>query len=176
MNDEQTNNLLSRGLKGPSLNPALKQQFLEQSSLALSRTYQRRRWTKRACYSAVLALGLAVGFGAGRVCQWQSASATASNTVQAHRDMVTWLEAGRLFTQINLEERAGFAYAQASQLARSVRAEQQVAQRRPGVPSSQGTQRLANLLAQYESQRPRPGSTEKLDINSLMATVLGETR
>jgi hypothetical protein len=176
MNDEQANNLLSRGLQGPSLNPALQQRFLERSSLALVRTCQHRRRTRRAYYAAILALGLAVGFTVGRVHERQAASATATNTALAHKDMVAWLHAGRLFTQINLEERAGFAYAQASQLARSVRAEQQVAQSRPGAPSSQATRKLADLLAQYESQKPRPGSTEKLNINSLLATTMGERK
>lgn len=176
MNDEQTNNLLNRGLQGPALNPVLQQQFLEQSSLALSRTCRRRGWAKRACYAAVLAIGLSVGFTGGRARERQAASATGTDTVQAHRDMVAWLKAARLFTQVNLEERAGSAYARASQLARSAHAEQQVAQSHPVVKSTQGTQRLASLLTQYESQKPRPDSTEKSDINPLLATIMGERR
>jgi len=176
MNDEYTDSLLSQGFQGPSLNPALQQQFLDQSSLALSRTYQRRRWTKRACYTAVLALGLALGFAGGRVHEQQATSTTATNTIEVPQDIVAWLEAARLFTQINLEERADFAYARASQLARSVHAEQQLIHAPAPAPSTDGTKRLANLLAQYESLKPRPGSTEKSNSNSLMATVLGETR
>ena len=176
MNDEHINNLLSQELQGPSLNPALQQQFLEQSSLALSRTCQRRRWTKRACYTAVLALGLAVGFAGGRVHKQQATSTTATNTIEVHQDVVAWLEAGHLFTQFNLEQRAGIAYERASQLARSVQAEQQVVQRPAPVPLTQSTQRLANLLAQYESLKPQPDSTEKSDINPLLATIMGEKR
>ncbi|MHC4168276.1 MAG: hypothetical protein ACYSWQ_15085 [Planctomycetota bacterium] len=147
MNDDYINNLLSQELQGSSLTPALSQQFLEQSSLALSRTCQRRRWTRRACYIAVLALGLAVGFAGGRIHKQHATPLTAANTIQVHQDMVAWLEAGRLFTQFNLEQRAGFAYEQASQLARSVRAEQQIAQ-----------------------------NHQKTDNNSLLATIIGEKR
>ncbi len=176
MNDEHIDNLLSQGLQGSSLDPALHQRFLEQSSLALSRTCQRRCWTRRACYTAVLALVLALGFAGGRIGKQQAPSVIAANTIEVPRDMVVWLEAGHLFTRFKLEQRASFAYERARLLARSVHAEQQVAQSRPSVPLSQNAQKLANLLAQHESLKPRPGSPEKSDVSPLLATIIGERR
>ncbi len=153
MNDDYINKLLSQGLQGSSLNPALHQQFLEQSSLALSRSCRRRRWAKRAYHSVLLALALALGFAGGRIGRQQAQPIIAANTIEVPQDMVAWLAAGHLFTQFDLEQRAGFAYAQASQLARSVHAEQQAAQSHCPVPLTQTTKRLANLLTQNESLR-----------------------
>ncbi len=176
MNDQHIDNLLSQGLQNSSLNPDLHQQFLAQSSLALSRTCQRRRRAKRACYAAVLTFVLALGFAGGRVGKQQAPPMTAANTIEVPQDMVAWLQAGDLFTQFKLEQRAGFAYEQASQLARSAHAKQQVTQSPALIPLTQSTQRLANLLAQYESLKTRPCSTERLDIYPLLATTLGEER
>ncbi len=183
MNDEVINKLLSQGLCNSRLDSALEHQLLEQSSQILLRTCLRRIWIGRACYGGGVLLALLLGLLGGH-CSHTSRSQLATdtnetNTVQVSKDMVNWLEAGRLFTCLALEQRATFAYEQASRLASSAYSEQPVTRSLRPVRLTQSTHQLAKLLTSYEASTPRrvrdqKDSIQRLDTYSLLATVIGE--
>ncbi len=119
MNDFDT--WLSKGLSQNRPDLAFQDQLKQQSSQALASGHRKRRWVRGISLTcALLALTLTAFLSGQRTVQTsptQYAETSQANTsVVVSQDLVSWLEAGRFFEQLGMEQRATHAFRQASQM------------------------------------------------------------
>ncbi len=160
MNDMDLDKLLPDDLPLHPADRAFKEQLKQQTDLAFSSGYQRRRQFRTACTTGLAMLLLSLAFWIGRNTitpntgrQVAIAPDAPAGTVRVSQDMVTWLETARFFTRLGMEQRANNAFAQAGEL---VPQDTQVATHRFTEPLQPG--RLAELLARCDQQQTQVDS------------------
>jgi hypothetical protein len=123
MNDFDT--WLSKGLSQNRPDLAFQNQLKQQSSQALASGHRKRRWVRSISLTcALLALTLTAFLSGQHTAQTPPTQYAGtshrpgqeSTSVVVSQDLVSWLEAGRFFEQLGMEQRATNAFRQASQM------------------------------------------------------------
>ena len=137
-------------------------------STALVKGHRRRLWYRRTGLICLILLGAVSAFWSGRLTSKVSAPEESmsfslprqnSDTVLVARDLITWLEAGRFFKQLGMEERAHKAFEEASTLTQSTERQHRMStQETQPMPGEDG---LASLLARCDMNIQQQPSMER---------------
>jgi hypothetical protein len=125
MNSHDVNKLIEDALSANAASDGFKEHVLADSTAALKRGRVLQRRLRAAGLTSMILLVAAAAFLCGRLSvpgevagrQMVTQSADVQEDgVRVSRDLVTWLDAARFFTQLGMDERAALSYRQASRL------------------------------------------------------------
>lgn len=125
MSNQDTNKLIEDALSANSASDAFKEHVLRNSAAAFRRGRVLHRRLRTAGFTSLILLISAAAFFCGRLTvpgELGDRQIVVENGdqrddgVRVSRDMVTWLDAARFFTQLGMEDRAALSYKQASEL------------------------------------------------------------
>ena len=118
--------IITGGLRQRRASGAFRQELAQQSGQALARHYGRRVWLRRMLTGCATMMLVLAAYQMGRSTTRHLAQSESernqhpgrrTDSVRVPTDLVTWLEAGRFFRQLGMEERAKKAFDQAGKLA-----------------------------------------------------------
>ena len=106
---------------GSQENPLLEEKLLTLSSNALAKSHRKRKMIHQSLLTVAVLLIGCVGFLAGRLSSKSTdmvsprvhANGDDIITIQVHKDFLAWVDAGQFFNQIDMKDRATYAFDQA---------------------------------------------------------------
>lgn len=125
MNENDINDLLNCALGGNTTRQNFKNQLLQNSTNAFTRSRLFHKRLKVTGLILLIATITTAAFFTGRISVNKKTSDQQQivqhidlddNNISVSRDLVVWLDAAKFFTQLGMSERAEFSYKQASML------------------------------------------------------------
>ena len=116
MNEFDIDKLIGEGLRGESAGGALRERVLRESTGALVRGRALRRRLRAAGLTLGILLIAAGAFAFGRLSVAREVIAGQEDFTSVPRELVAWLDAGRFFEHLGMNERAERAYKKAGEL------------------------------------------------------------
>jgi len=116
MNDFDIDKLIGEGLRGGAASGAFRERVLRESAGALVRGRALRNRVRVAGLTLGILLIAAGAFVCGQLSAPSQVIQQEENWTNVPRELVAWLDAGRFFEQLGMEERAERAYRMAGEL------------------------------------------------------------